>query len=105
MFSRCVFTSFSLRVSPCVQISPFERPLIILAGSVVKNLRGVQETQEMQVLSLDPEGPLEEEMAIHSSILTWKNPHGQRTLAGHHPWGRKDSDMTEHLITHAVVLD
>ena len=34
----------------------------------------MQETQEMQVLSLDPEGPLEEEMAIHSSILTWKNP-------------------------------
>ena len=36
MFSRCVFTSFSLCVSPCVQISPFKRTQIILGGSVVK---------------------------------------------------------------------
>ena len=28
----------------------------------------------MQVRSLDPEDPLEEEMAIHFSILTWKIP-------------------------------
>ena len=27
--------------------------------------------------------------------------HGQRTLAGYHPWGRKDSDMTERL-THTL---
>ena len=30
--------------------------------------------QEMQVLSLDPEDPLEEEMATHSSILAWRIP-------------------------------
>ena len=30
--------------------------------------------QEMQVLSLVWEGPLEEEMATHSSILAWKIP-------------------------------
>ena len=24
-----------------------------------------------------------------------ENPHGQRSLAGYSPWGRKDSDMTE----------
>ena len=28
--------------------------------------------QEMQVLSLGQEDPLEKEMAIHSSILSWK---------------------------------
>ena len=28
----------------------------------------------MQVLSLDPEAPLEEEMATHSSILAWRTP-------------------------------
>ena len=32
----------------------------------------MQETQEMQVRSLGQEDPLEEEMAIHSSILTWE---------------------------------
>ena len=30
--------------------------------------------QEMWVQSLDQEGPLGEEMASHSSILTWKIP-------------------------------
>ena len=33
-------------------------------------------------------------MATHSSILAWKI-HGQRSLAGYSPWGRKESDMTE----------
>ena len=41
---------------------------------VVKNLPAVQETQEMQVRSLDWEYSLEEEMATHSSILAWKIP-------------------------------
>ena len=25
-----------------------------------------------------------------------ENPHGQKSLAGYSPWGRKESDMTEH---------
>ena len=33
----------------------------------------MQETQEMQVQSLDQEDPLEEEMATHSNMLAWKN--------------------------------
>ena len=28
-----------------------------------------------------------------------ENPHGQRSLAGCSPWGRKESDRTEHLST------
>ena len=32
----------------------------------------------------------------HSSILAWRIPHGQRSLAGYSPWGRKESDTTEH---------
>ena len=34
----------------------------------------MQETQEMQVQLLGREDPLEEEMASHSSIPTWKIP-------------------------------
>ena len=34
----------------------------------------MQETQEMGVLSLGWEDPLEEEIATHSSILAWKMP-------------------------------
>jgi len=40
----------------------------------VKNLHAVQETQELQVQSLGQEDPLEESMAIHSSILAWEIP-------------------------------
>ena len=43
-------------------------------GSAGKNLPAVQETQEMWVLSLGGEDPLEEETATHSSILAWKIP-------------------------------
>ena len=34
----------------------------------------MQETQEMQVQSLGQEGPLENEMATHYSILVWEIP-------------------------------
>ena len=47
------------------------------------------------IQSLGQEDPLEKEMATHSSILAGKF-HGQRSLVGYSPWGRKESDMTEH---------
>ena len=40
-------------------------------GSVVKNPSAVQ---EMRVLSLGQEDPLEKEMEIHSDILAWEIP-------------------------------
>ena len=39
-------------------------------------------------------------MATHSSILAWKNPHGQRTPVGYSPWDCKESYTTERLSTH-----
>ena len=36
----------------------------------------------------------EEGITTHSSILTGES-HGQRSLAGYSPWGRKESDTTE----------
>ena len=47
----------------CLMVSP--------GGSKVKNLPAMQETR---VLSLGWEIPLEEGMAIHSSILAWRIP-------------------------------
>ena len=47
-------------------------------GSVVKNLPVRQETQ---VQSLSQEGPLEKEMATHSSVLAWRIP-GTETPGG-----------------------
>ena len=43
-------------------------------GSVVKNLRAMLETQKTWAPSLGEEYPLEEGMATHSSILTWRIP-------------------------------
>ena len=45
--------------------------------------------QETRVQSLGQEDPLEKEMAAHSSILAWKDPHGERSLVVYSPWGCK----------------
>ena len=42
-----------------------------LVAQTLKNLPAVRETQAR---SLGQEGPLEKEMATHSSILAWKIP-------------------------------
>ena len=45
--------------------------MISLVAQTVKHLPTMQETR---VRSLGQEGPLEKEMAIHSSTLAWKIP-------------------------------
>ena len=65
---------------------------------MVNNLPAVQETR---VRSLGWEDPLEKGMATHSSILTQES-HGQRSLAGHRPWGHKESDRTERLTAEHI---
>ena len=44
------------------------------SGSAVENPPAMQEPREIQVRSLGPEDPLEEEMATHSGILAWRIP-------------------------------
>ena len=66
----------------------------------VKNLPAVQETQ---VLSLGWEGPLEEGIATHSSILAWRVPWTEE-LGGYSPWGCKESDMTERPTLSLTLL-
>ena len=55
--------------------------------------------RETRIQSLGREDPLEKEMAIHSSTMPGKS-HGQRSLVGYSPWGRKESDTTEQLHFH-----
>ena len=47
----------------------------------------------MQVKPLGLEDALEEEMATHSNILSWKIPWTEEP-SGLHPWGHKESDTT-----------
>ena len=66
-----------------------------LVIQTIKNLPAMWETQ---VLSLGWEDPLEEGVAIHSSILAWRISWTEPDT-GYSPWGRKELDTTEQ-ITH-----
>ena len=73
-------------------------------AQMIKNLPVMQETQ---LRFLVQEDPLEKGTATHSSILAWRREqqpipvflpgefHGQWSLVGYSPWGRKESDTTE----------
>ena len=54
----------------------------------------------MWVQSLDQEDPLEEDIPQQSTPVSLPGEsHGQRSLAGYSPWGRKESDITEAQVT------
>ena len=65
-----------------------------------KNPPAVQETQEMRVRSLGGEDLLEEGMAAHSSILTWRIPWTEEPGGLLSPRGRKETRLKQ-LSTHA----
>ena len=50
--------------------------------------------QETQVQFLGQEDPLEKGVATH---FLPGEPHGQRSLVGYSPWGRRESYSTERL--------
>ena len=64
-----------------------------LVTQLVKNLPAMQKNQ---VQSLGQKGPLEKEMAIHSSTLVWVIPWTE-DMAGYSPWDFKDSGTTVQL--------
>ena len=68
--------------------------VIMVEGLMTKNPPAIRETW---VQSLCWEDPLEEGMAIHSSILALKIPWTEEFGAGYCPWGCKELDMTERL--------
>ena len=55
----------------------------------------MQKTPEMWVRSLGWEGPLQEEMATHFSILAWEIPWREEP-GGLQSMGLQESDTTEH---------
>ena len=66
---------------------------------MVKNLPANAGDTRDTVGSLGWEDSLEKEMATHPStpIFLPGKFHGQRSLAGYSPWGRRQRDMTEQL--------
>ena len=63
-------------------------------GSEVKNPSAPEETQDTQVQSLGWEDPLGEAWQPTPVFLPEKS-HGQRSLAGDNPKGRKELDRTD----------
>ena len=61
---------------------------------VVKTLPADAGDLRVCVRYLGQEDPLEEGTTTHSSLLAWRNAHGQRSLAGYSPQGFKGLDMT-----------
>ena len=57
---------------------------------------------ETCIRSLGQEDPLEKGMVTHSSIVAW-GIHGEKSLGGYRPWGRKESDTAKQL-THTLVF-
>ena len=58
---------------------------------------------ETRVQSLGWEDPLEKKGKPTPVFLPGKS-HGQRSLVGYRPWGRKKSDTTERLYFHLRVI-
>ena len=44
-------------------------------------------------------------MATHSSISAWRIPWTEEPSGLYSPWGRKESDITEHAYTHISLAD
>ena len=62
----------------------------------MQRLKRLPAMWETWVRSLGQEGPLEKEMAPHSSILAWRIP-WMEEVGGLQSTGRKESDTTERL--------
>ena len=66
---------------------------------VAQTVKRLSTTWETWVQSLGREDPLEKEWQSTPVLLPRKS-HGQRSLVGYSPWGRKESDTTERLHFH-----
>ena len=80
--------------------SPYN--ISMLVAQIVKNLPAMQ---EIWVRSLGQEDPMEKEMATPPVSLPEKF-HGQRSLVGYSPWGRKRArhDRATHTHTHIICI-
>ena len=72
-----------------------------LVAQLVKNRPAMREPW---VKSLGWEDPLEEGMTDNPLQYSYvENPHGQRSLADHSPWGHKESEAAN-TSTHLICL-
>ena len=76
------------------------RGQLLIASMVAQMVKNPPAVRETWTLSLGWEDPLEEGWQPTPVFLPGES-HGQRSLVGYSPWGRKELDMTERLSTHS----
>ena len=88
-----------------VSLSPRFIYQVLWASMVAQMVKRLPAMGETQVWSLGWEIPWRRKWQPTPELLPEKF-HGQRSLVGYGPWGRKESDMTEQLYTqsHAAHL-
>ena len=79
------------RMEGQTESSTVEYSLHLWAPLGAQSVKSPSAMRETWVGSLGGEDPLEKGMATHSSILLPREFHGQRSLTGYSPWGRKKS--------------
>ena len=77
---------------------------LLWASPVAQSVKNLPAVQETWVQSLGREDPLEKEMATHSILLPGKS-HGQRSLVGCIPWGRKELGTMESGSTFREMME
>ena len=74
----------------------------IHASLVVQTVKNLPAMQEMGIRSLGQEDPLEKDMTMHSSIVTWKIPWTEG-LGGLQSMGSQNSETTEWLVLFILI--
>ena len=72
---------------------PLQCSWVSVVAQLVKNLPARWETWIRSLGWEDSPGEGKGHPLQYSGL---ENPHGQRTLAGYHPWGHRESDMAKH---------
>ena len=103
------------RVSEAVeQISKLDDKMIEITSEEQNKVKRMKTTEDslrdlwenikctnIQIIGVPEE--VEKEMATHSNILPGES-HGQRSLVGYSPRGRKEWDTTEHAVHKVVIM-
>ena len=86
-----------------VSLSPRFICQVLWASLVAQMVKRLPAMGETQVWSLGWEIPWRRKWQPTPELLPEKF-HGQRSLVGYGPWGHKESDTTERLHTHTLML-
>ena len=76
--------------------------VVVWASLVAQMVKNLPTMQEIGLQFLGQEDPLEKGMAIHSSILAWRESHGQRSLEGYiHRFAKSQTRLS---IFHSLTV-